>query len=1045
MLRVPPFAGADGAVAPASPGPLAAAAEAQRSRLADAAWMLESETSLLEGFGQAMNTAAGDGAQGPAAPRFDSAVLGFIEKLFAGAPDGVSEAALGQARTRADAARSVVTGAWQTRDDAAGPDRALDALRRNLTGLFRDGRQAGAASDEMTAAALGRIELLRGALPDEALAGIAGWSRGMAAAAHLDGALARGDADAAETALADPRFVAGLPEDARSEFARRADIVRRRSSAGEIRRELRDKVESFGRKGGGGEALDRAVEKAAGSARIRDEQERNAFGWSLRADLARTRTVKEARRLAVERDFRARLADSATQADELFALLDRAETEGLLDADRLARLRREQAQAFERRAAAWRTALDGARHLADPSGFDRTDKAHRAAVDAWWREVVEGAARDGLDPDAAEAGLFADIRSEAERALPGAVAGPDEIARDVAARTGYLPAPVAGRLLATWRAGGEAEIAGAAELAAGIAAANTGALQDIDPDTAAGLLATAAYFRGGAAPEQAIATARREVAGDNGARLPDSLPELLAGGDEGAEAALTEFFRRLRMREPQTELRHTPGLHRLGERIDPEIIHVPGRLEGFAGFGGEGGGGNGAPSGGNPFQGGVHVSASSGITTDYGADGPADGAPGVPAEDGGFNGLGPEPEGIAQVEDVDGQTVVRDPDTGEVIGETDFKAADAIAAILHEIGLGKDFDSLTEDEKQALIDAAAMIPGLGEGISTLQAYEAALAATRAWENGDYGEAALQSLLAGLDAAGAIPGIGKAFKAVKIFGGFLGRAFRKGTRKLAEQAGKISGQFDSEFGDYAMAMAGNGPGSRIPGPRPDGSWNDKVPSGNGSKLPGETGGSRGKVPGAVDNPKSRIRELMQETRMEAALNKRTDVKPENRGMHENSDANAAEQFDRIIEEFYPDGISETDLKRIRDFGYDPSQKDFLPNEVAVALQLERTRGYRFRRAPKGSGADFIDELSGEKIDVVGGPFKQATVPPEKKKEAVRSHFARAMKGICIVFDVRGWSAEEKQELQRIINSEIRSFTRKNPKSRGQASKIVMELF
>ena len=475
MLRVPPATGTDGGGSPAPADPLAAAAGAQRARLTDAAWMLESETSLQEGLGRATTGVLDDNAPGPVAARLDREAAVFIEKLFAGAPGDVSGAALGQARERAGAALSAATGIWRAHDDEAGPERALGALRRNLVGLFRDGRQAGADQDSMVAAALGRIELLRGALPDEALAGLAGWSRGMAAAARLDGALARGDAQGAEALLADRRLAASLPDDARSEFTRRAGIVRQRGKAGEIRRDLRDKVETCGRKGGGGAVLDRAVEKAASSARIRDEQERTAFGWSLRADLARTRTVKETRRLAVERDFRARLADPAAEAEDLFALLDRTETEGLLDADRLARLRREMKVVLERRAGTWRAAFDGARHLADPTGFDRNDRDHRAAIDAWWHEIVEQAGPAALEPDAEEAGLFAEIRSEAERAIPGATAGPDEIAGDVAARTGYLPTAVQGRLLAAWHAGSETEIADAAGLAASIAGANAAA------------------------------------------------------------------------------------------------------------------------------------------------------------------------------------------------------------------------------------------------------------------------------------------------------------------------------------------------------------------------------------------------------------------------------------------------------------------------------------------------------------------------------------------------------------------------------------------
>ena len=80
--------------------------------------------------------------------------------------------------------------------------------------------------------------------------------------------------------------------------------------------------------------------------------------------------------------------------------------------------------------------------------------------------------------------------------------------------------------------------------------------------------------------------------------------------------------------------------------------------------------------------------------------------------------------------------VIRDPETDAVIGEGDFRAVDAIEALLAKAGLDRDFDKLTEDEKQALIDAAGMIPGLGEGISALQAYEAALQAKAARKRGN---------------------------------------------------------------------------------------------------------------------------------------------------------------------------------------------------------------------------------------------------------------------------------------------------------------------
>lgn len=748
MLRVPPSTGTDGGGSPAPADPLAAAAGAQRSRLTDAAWMLESETALQEGLGRAMTGALDDGAPGPVAARLDREATALIEKLFAAAPGDVSDAALGQARERAGEAQSAAAGIWRAHHDEAGPERALGALRRNLVALFRDGRQAGADQDTMVAAALGRIELLRGALPDAALAGMAGWSRGMAAAARLDGALARGDAEGAEALLADRRLAASLPDDARGEFTRRAGIVRLRGEAGDIRRELRDRLDAFGRNGGAGPALDRAVEKAAGSARIRDEQERAAFGWSLRADLARTRAIKETRRLAVERDFRARLADPAVEAEDLFTLLDRAETEGLLDADRLARLRREMTFALERRAGTWRAALDGARHLADPAGFDRTDRNHRAAIDAWWREMVERAAPAALEPDAEEAGLFAEIRPETERAIPGASAGPDEIAGDVAAQTGYLPMAVQGRLLATWRAGSEKEIAHAAGLAAGIAGANADALVEMDSTTLAGLLATAFYLRGGISPEQAVAAARREVTGETDARIPDRLPAFLAGGDETAVAGISKLL------------------------TGPAARQHP------------------------RFNGASEVAMT------------------VPAEDGGADALSTAPGGIARVEDEDGRTVVRDPDTGEVIGETDFNTADAIGELLQQVGLGKDFESLSEAEKQALIDAAGMIPGIGVGISALQAYEAALAAARAWKSGDYGEAALQGLLAGLDAAGAIPGLGKAFKAIRLFGGFLGRAARKGATRPGRMDGAWGGPELVGIPGGALDHVDDGPGNAM---------------------------------------------------------------------------------------------------------------------------------------------------------------------------------------------------------------------------------------
>jgi hypothetical protein len=963
MLRVPPLARADGADAPGSPDPLAAAAEARRSRLADAAWMLESEAALQEGLGRAMAETAGDGS--PIAARFDEVAGGLIGQIIDNAPEDVSDSTRAFAKTRADEALGAVAGAWRAHDEAGASDRALSALRRNLTGLFRDGRHAGAGADEMTAAALGRIELLRGAMPDAALAGIAGWSRGMAAAAHLDGALARGDAEDAEAALADPHSAAVLPDAVRDEFARRAGIVRRRMTETELRRDLQGKVAALAGERASEAALERAVEAAAGSTRIRDEQERAAFGWSLRADLARARTIAETRRLAVERHFRAELADPAAEAEDLFALLDRAETEGLLDDDRIARLRRDMTVAFERRAGIWVAAFDGARHLADPAVFDRKDRTHRAAIDAWWRVAVDGEARDRLDPDAAEAGLFADIRPEAENAIPGADAGPNEIARDIAARTGYLPTPVAHWLFAAWQAGGEAEIAAAADLAAAIATANAGALGELDRETVAGLLATAVYLQGGATPEQAVAAARGEDLVGNGTALPASLPRLLAGGDATAEAAIADL-------------------------LSGQIVQ------------------------------------------------------GVPTEDGGAGGPAPEPEGIARVEDRDGRTIVRDPETGEVIGETDFRAADAIAEILSEIGLGKDFGSLTEDEKQALIDAAAMIPGIGEGISALQAYEAALAAARAWEAGDYGEAALQGLLAGLDAAGAIPGIGKAFKAVKIFGGFLGRAARKGAGKLAEQAGKMSGEFDNEFGDYAMSMAGNGPGSRIPGPRPDGSWNDQVPFDNGSKLPGETGGVREKVPGAVKNRHAMTQGVLQEKRAEAALHKQTDVNHANRGMHEQHDAEEAKKFDAIFDANYPEGIPEGELRRVVEMGYDSSQKRFIADEVAIAIRMEKTQNRKLRRAPKGSGADFIDERTGEKIDVVGGPSRAKELSTKNLQDSVRSHYRRALDGITIVFDVRGWSPAQKKKLGRIINSESDAHLRKNPKDKNKISEMKFEM-
>ena len=102
MLRVPPLAGADGDGSSAPADPLAAAAEARHARLADAAWMLESETSLQEGLGRvAADSLVEDASPGPVAPRFDNAALGFIERLFADAPGDVSAPALGQARARA--------------------------------------------------------------------------------------------------------------------------------------------------------------------------------------------------------------------------------------------------------------------------------------------------------------------------------------------------------------------------------------------------------------------------------------------------------------------------------------------------------------------------------------------------------------------------------------------------------------------------------------------------------------------------------------------------------------------------------------------------------------------------------------------------------------------------------------------------------------------------------------------------------------------------------------------------------------------------------
>ena len=514
MLRVPPVSGPDSAAPRVAVMPEVSADSARQSRLRDAVWMLDTEVALNDGLTGVAEQVVTRAPANDVSRQFDADAGRLVEQLFGSVPEDVSEGARKFARENADSVLGSATAAWHDGDAAAGPGTALQALQKNLLGLFRGGRSAGADADSLTGEALSRIELLRGALPDEALGSLGKWSRGMAAAADLDSALTRGDAARAEQALAGKALADSLPEEARREFARRTAIVRQRSKAAEIRQTLRAGVEAFGEAGGGGEKLDAAVEKAAASTRIRDADERAAFGWSLRQDLARTRAIKQARGLAVERSFRSSLKDGSADPEALFGLLDRAEQEGLLDDARLTLLRREQATALERRTLEWRETVEGAALLRDPSGFDRTNTVHRRQVDLWWKKTLEQLTPADLQPDAAEQGIFADLRSEDEQRLPGLDDDPLAVARDIVPRIGYLPKPLRGQILTVWHTGDAAALAPLAELTADLLGESPAALDDLPPATTAGLLLTAAWVRGGARPDKALETARSAVAGD---------------------------------------------------------------------------------------------------------------------------------------------------------------------------------------------------------------------------------------------------------------------------------------------------------------------------------------------------------------------------------------------------------------------------------------------------------------------------------------------------------------------------------------------------
>ena len=995
MLRVPPVSGPDSAAPRVAVMPEVSADSARQSRLRDAVWMLDTEVALNDGLTGVAEQVVNRAPANDVSRQFDADAGRLVEQLFGSVPEDVSEGARKFARENADSVLGSATAAWHDGDAAAGPGTALQALQKNLLGLFRGGRSAGADADSLTGEALSRIELLRGALPDEVLGSLGKWSRGMAAAADLDSALTRGDAARAEQALAGKALADSLPEEARREFARRTAIVRQRSKAAEIRQTLRAGVEAFGEAGGGGEKLDAAVEKAAASTRIRDADERAAFGWSLRQDLARTRAIKQARGLAVERSFRSSLKDGSADPEALFGLLDRAEQEGLLDDARLTLLRREQATALERRTLEWRETVEGAALLRDPSGFDRTNTVHRRQVDLWWKKTLEQLTPADLQPDAAEQGIFADLRSEDEQRLPGLDDDPLAVARDIVPRIGYLPKPLRGQILTVWHTGDAAALAPLAELTADLLGESPAALDDLPPATTAGLLLTAAWVRGGARPDKALETARSAVAGDITADADLSAAlELLLPDEAAADDPILAASRQklAQVADSLGVAGNSPARPAAGS--GPAEAPAPRAVRAES-----------AASGGDRLHGGAGNDALDGSYR-YG-DPDRKAKTGAKLDE--ISKLPPQSRPL-DISDEDGKAVIRDPETGDVLGEAGFRTVDAIEALLAGAGLDKDFDRLTEDEKQALIDAAGMIPGLGEGISALQAYEAALQAKAAWERGDFGEAAGNAALALLDGAGAVPLVGKAAKLVRLFGGFIARNARKPGR-----------QADAITPDTGLAMAtAGGAGNPVRGNRPSGQPDDPgrrdEQSPTGETEPRGNDHQTDQLPDPVGGSDPDLRDRLYELSSGSA---RLDpAKPKDRRKLKKH-AESIDELRAYADELYDANPTREQLGELADIAYDPAIKGFRAHEARQAKRLERQLGAKLERS-KDAGYDLYDPSTGMKYDLKGAPKGQKSVWTPEYAVSRISKSAVGKPDIVFAIDAENWSGKDLDRFNNLLS-------------------------